>query len=99
MIDGGETIVKKVRDEEKALTNVVQKATETPLVQKKAKVEKASLREMTKVHDLPWVIAAPNPAATVGNPDTKIGNAVNANRMKSRPSRKRKPLTTITPNM
>jgi hypothetical protein len=99
MIDGGETIVKKVRDEEKVLLNVAPKETETPLVQKKAKAEKASLKEMAKVHDLPWAIAAPNPAATVGNQDIKIGNAVNANGMKSRKSRKRNPPTTITPNM
>ena len=99
MIDGGETIVKKVRDEEKVLLNVAPKETETPLVQIKAKAEKANPNGMARVHDLPWAIAAPNPAATVGRQDIKTGNVVNVSGMKSRKSRKRNLPTTITLNM
>ncbi len=99
MIDGGETIVTKVKDEEKVPPPADPTATETPLVQKKAKVAKANQKGKEDLTVLTWATAAPNPAATVGNPDMSTENVANASGMKSRPSRNRNLPTTITLNM
>jgi hypothetical protein len=99
MIDGGETIVTKARDEENVLPSVGPTATEPPPVKKKAKVGKANLKGKENLLALPWETAAPNPAATVGKLDVSTENVANACGMKNRANRKRNPHTTITPNM
>jgi hypothetical protein len=95
MINGGETIVKKVRDEEKGSLNMVQKGTENPLVKDMAKAAKANQKGKVNLHDLPWALGAPNPAATVENQDIKIENVGIVSGMKSR---KRNLPTPMTPN-
>ena len=99
MIDGGETIVTKVRDEEKVLPPADPTATETPLVKKKAKVAKANQKGRENLIALPWATAAPNPAATVGKLDMSIENVANVSGMKNRVSRKRNLTTPTTLNM
>ncbi len=89
----------KVRDVAKVLPPVDPTTTDTPLVKEKAKVAKANQKGKENLLALPWATAAPNPAATVGNPDMSTENVANANGMKSRASRNRNLPTTITHNM
>jgi hypothetical protein len=99
MIDGGETIVTKVRDVEKVLPPVGQMATATPLVKTKAKVGRVNLKEKENLLALPWATAALNPAATVGKLDMSIETVANDCGMKNKANKKRNPHTIITLNM
>jgi hypothetical protein len=72
------------------------KGTETKLVKKTAKATKANKKGKANLHDLPCAIAAPNPAAAVGNLDIRTETVGNVSTMKSR---KRNPHTTTTLDM
>ncbi len=99
MIDGGETIVTKVRDEERVPPPVDPTATEPTLVKTKAKLGKANLKGKENLLALPWATAAPNPADTVVKLDMSIETVANDCGMKNRANPTRNPHTPTTPNM
>ncbi len=86
MTDGGETTMTraKVVGKEKGLINVAQRRTDNPTAPGKAKATKVDPKGKENPQNLPSAIATPNPAATVGNLDTKIANAANENTMRKK---------------